>query len=123
GRRWPDLGHPVLAGVDVEEEVDQGPLERRAGALVDRESRAGDLGAARVVDDVQIRGDVPVRSAAPAATVDRELLAPRPDRDIRLLTADGDVRVGGIRDAQEEVLDLRLDDGQVGVDRLDPAAR
>src|SRR6059036_3658569 len=50
---------------------------------------------------VQIRGDVPVRSAAPAATVDRELLAPRPDRDIRLLTADGDVRVGGIRDAQE----------------------
>jgi len=73
-------------------------------------SRAGDLGASRVVDDVEIRGDVPVRSAAPAATVDRELLAPCPDRDVRVLAADRDVRVGGVRDAQEEVLDLGLDD-------------
>ena len=39
GRR-PDLGHAVLAGVEVEEEVDERALEGRPGALVERGSRS-----------------------------------------------------------------------------------
>ena len=36
-------------------------LERRSGALVDREAGAGDLGAAGVVDDVERLAELPVR--------------------------------------------------------------
>ena len=39
-RRRPDLGEAVLAGVDVEEPVDQSALERRPRALVDGEARS-----------------------------------------------------------------------------------
>ena len=121
--RRPDLGHAVLAGVDVEEPVDQRALEPRPGALVDREAGAGDLRAARQVDDVERLGDLPVGLPAPGRAaggrvradlalerlLDGELLAPRPDGDVRLLAADRDVGVGGVRDAEEEVLDLGLD--------------
>ena len=64
GRR-PDLGEPVLRGVDVEEEVDERALERRAGAAVDGEAGAGDLGAALEVEDAEPLRDVPVRPALP----------------------------------------------------------
>ena len=135
GRR-PDLGHAVLAGVDVEEPVDEGALERGAGTLVDREARAGDLRAAGVVDDVEGFGELPVGLAGPCRAagrrvgadlafdrlLDRKQLAPRPNGDVRLLAADRDVRVGRVRDAKEEVLDLGLDRRELGVDRVDPFA-
>ena len=54
--------------------------------------------------------------------LDGEQLAPGPDGDVRLFAADRDVRVGGIGDAQEEVLDLGLDGRELGVDRGDPLA-
>ena len=50
------------------------------------------------------------------------MLAPGPDRDVRLLAADRDVRVGRVRDPEEELLDLGLDGRELGVDRLDLAA-
>ena len=130
--RRPDLGEAVLAGVDVEEPVDQGALERGAGALVDREARAGDLRAARQVDDVERLGDLPVRLALPRRAArrrvgadlalerltPRQLLAPGPDGDVRLLAADRHVGIGGVRDAEQEVLDLGLDRRELGVDRV-----
>ena len=103
----------------------------RAGALVDREAGAGDLRAARQVDDVERLGELPVRACASrsrrrrgasaptspsSGSLARQQLAPGPDRDVRLLAADRDVRVGRVRDAQEEVLDLGLDVGELGVD-------
>ena len=103
------------------------------GTLVDRKARAGDLGATRVVDDVERLADLPVRLAAPRRaasacvgpdlTVPRllggELLAPRPDRDVRLLATDRDIRVGGVRDAQELLLEVLLDLGEGRVELLD----
>ena len=54
--------------------------------------------------------------------LDGELLAPGPDGDVRLLAADRDVGVGGVRDAEQEVLDLGLDVRELRVDRGDPLA-
>src|SRR5215213_8577982 len=132
----PDFGHAVLAGVDVEEPVDQRALERGSGSLVDRKARAADLRPASVVDDVERFGELPMRLSGPrrrircrvsadlfAGLLDGQQLAPRPNGDVRLFAADGHVRVGRIRDAQQEIVDLRLDGRELGVDRGDPLAR
>ena len=47
-----------------------------------------------------------VRPARRERLVARQLLAPGPDRDVGLLAADRDVRVGRVRDAEEQVLEL-----------------
>ena len=49
----------------------------------------------------------------------RQELAPRPDGDVGLLAADGDVRVGRVRDPQEQLLELGLDGRELRVDRVD----
>ena len=127
----PHLGHPVLAGVHVEEPVDQPALERRSGAQVDGEPGPGDLGAAGVVEDAERLAQLPVRLAGPgraahgrigADLADQRLLpwqhlAPHPDRDVGLLAADRDVRVGRVRDAQQEVFEGRFGGGDR---RLEP---
>ena len=46
-------------------------LERRPGALVDREAGARDLGAAGVVDDVERLAELPVRPAGPGRAAGR----------------------------------------------------
>ena len=46
----------------------------------------------------------------------RQLLAPGPDRDVGLLATDRDVRVGRVGDAQEQVVEGRLDLGELGVE-------
>src|SRR4029077_14392484 len=103
----------------------------RARALVDDEPGAGDLRAAREVEDVEVRGDVPVRAAAPGRATGRrvgaalafegliggKLLAPGPNGDDRVLAADGHVRIRRVRDPEEEILDLGLDRRELGVDR------
>ena len=136
GRR-PDLGEAVLAGVHVEEPRDQPALERRTRALVDREAGARDLRAARVVDDVERLAELPVGLAGPRRAAGRcvrsdlaldrlvvgEQLPPRPDRDVRILTTDRHVRVGGVRDAQQLVVEIRLDLGQARVEGGDALAR
>src|SRR4029079_12831079 len=70
-RRRPELGHTVLTGVDVEEPIDEAALESRPRALVDREARAGDLGATGVVDDIELVAELPVRSAGPGRATRR----------------------------------------------------
>ena len=50
----------VLAGVEVEHEVDQRPLEQGPGPEVDREAGAGELGAAFEIQDAERRPEVPV---------------------------------------------------------------
>ena len=59
--------------------------------------------------------------SAPVASCARRL-APGADRDVRLLAADRDVGVGGVRDPQQQVVELGLGGGQLGVDRVDPLA-
>src|SRR6185436_17780244 len=55
------LAVAVLAGVEVEHQRDERPLEPRAGAEVGGEARAGELGAALEVEDAEPRSEVPVR--------------------------------------------------------------
>ena len=110
-RGRPDLGEAVLPRMDIEEPADEPALERRPGALVHGESGTRDLRAARVVDDVEGLADLPMRLAGPGrstlGSVGTDLalewfdvgqdLAPGPDGDVGLLTADRHVGVGRIR--------------------------
>ena len=121
GRR-PDLGDAVLAGVDVEEEVDQRALEapspgpRRRGSPSRRSSpRARDRRSPGRLADLPVRPALPARPVrrriAPTSPLGwtRQLLAPRPDGHVGLFATDRDVGVGRVGDAQEQVLDRRLD--------------
>src|SRR6185503_9558417 len=135
-RRRPDLGEPVLLGMDVEEPRDQRALERRARTLVDGKSGARDLGAPRVVDDAEDLADLPVRPAGPGLatgrrigadfTLDRRLLredlAPRPDGLVGLFAADRHLGVGGIGDAQQRIFDSGFDLDELRVQCRDPLA-
>ena len=117
----------------VQEPVDQRALQRRAGALVDREPRAGDLGAARrcrrcrapsaISQCGRRRQSCHPRARRPRSRrrrlVHGQQLAPCPDGDVRVLATDRDVRIGRVRDPQQELLDLRLDRRELGVDRVD----
>src|SRR5207253_8551905 len=94
GRRvdngWrPDLGHLVLSGVDVQEEVDQCALERRTGAPVDGKARAGDLRAALQVEHPQPLPDLPVGATDPALRARaggvRQRLTPGPNDSVCIL--------------------------------------
>ena len=68
----------------------------------------------------------PAGASAPTSPVDRLLagqdLAPGPDRDVGLLATDRDVRIGWVRDAQQEVVERRLGLGEGRIERLDPLA-
>ena len=116
---------PVLAGVDVEEPVDERTLEGRPGALVDREAGARDLRAAGVVEDAERLAELPVRLAGPAVDLVGQDVAPGPDGDVGLFATDRDVRVGRVRDAQELVVEGRLGRRELrveGGDAWSPAA-
>ena len=123
GRR-PDLGEAVLAGVDVEEPVDQGALEARARAACRPGSPEPVIFAPRsrskmprAAPSSQCGRRVPGRAAGRCVGADladqrlvaRQLLAPGPDRDVGLLAADRDVGVGRVRDPQQQVVELGLD--------------
>ncbi len=57
-----DFAIPVLAGVQVEHEVDQRARHSGAGAAQHREARRRDLRAALEVDDAERRSEIPVRN-------------------------------------------------------------
>ena len=57
-------GHAVLAGMEVEEEIDERALERGPSALVDREAGTRDLGTGCEVEHAERLGDLPVRPLA-----------------------------------------------------------
>ena len=70
---------------------------------------------------VQVRRRVRADLAA-HRLVTRQQLAPRPDGDVRLLAADRDIGVGGVGDAQQQVLELLLARRELRVDGGDPLA-
>ena len=118
--RWPDLGHAVLARVEVEEEVDERALERRASAAIDREPGAGDLGARGEVDHAQGLAHLPVgRAVVTIVEFVGRRLAPRADDDAGLFAADGHARIGRVGDPQQQLLEPRLDLGEVGIEGID----
>ena len=97
----------VLAGVQVEHEVDQRPLEPRPEAPVDGKAGAGELGAALEVEDAQLRSEIPV---CLGLEVEGRRLPHQPLHP-----------VGGFVLAQRhavvrQVGQLQLDLGQLGVD-------
>ena len=113
GRR-PDLGHAVLAGVHVEEAVDQRALQRRPGAACRRgKPEPATLAPAREIEHAEPLGDLPVRLALPAAGVARRAARPSRGRSRLRLAADGHVRVGRVGDAEQQLVQLRLDRRQL----------
>ena len=50
----------MLAGVQVQHEVDQRPLHERPGAFEEGEAGPGDLGGALEIQDPQVLADVPM---------------------------------------------------------------
>ena len=69
----------MLAGVDVEHEVDQRTLQARAHAPVHGEPSAGDLGGALQVQNLQLPPQVPMRLGL---EIELARLAPAPDFDV-----------------------------------------
>ena len=112
----PDLGHAVLAAVDVQEPVDEDALQCRSVADVDREAGAAHLGTAHQVDQAELLGELPVRPPMVA----RQRFAPGTNGGVRLFPAHRHVGVGRVRDPQHGVIELCLDGRELGVDRLDP---
>src|SRR5579859_5613806 len=114
--RRPQLGVAVVPG-ELEHEADERALQPGAGTGVQDESRAGELGPALEVEQVEPLGDLPVgrrrlRGArlAPAAD-DRVVLGPLPV---------GDRWMRQVGDEQQVPLDGRLELGELGVEGVDP---
>src|SRR5216117_3144678 len=112
--RWLHLDVAVLAGVQVEHEVDQGAYELRPGAHEDREPQPRDLRAAREVEQPQLFADLPVRLAAL-----RSRLTPCPhDLVVRRIAA-RHVRQGQVGDVEQLLVERLLDTLQLRLERVD----
>ncbi len=117
--RRPDLGVAAL-GRHVEEQTDERAHEARAGAGVQDEARAGDLGPALEVEQVQARADVPVRRPIPG----RQRLAPRAnDRVVLGAGAVGDLVARRVGDEEEVRLELRLHEGELRIQGRNPVTQ
>ena len=75
------LGVAVLARVQIQHELDQRALQRRARSEIKREARAGDLAGALEVEDAQPFTD---RDVILRREIDDTRRAPAPDFDIGL---------------------------------------
>ena len=112
-----DLGVAVLRGVEIEEEVDQRALEPGAGALQDREARAGELGGALEVEDPEPLSDLHVA----LGVRDHRGRSPGLDRGVVVLVLP--LRHGvvqEVRDPHRGGVDVGLHGEQLGVDPLGP---
>ncbi len=126
GRR-PYLGEAVLGGVDVEEPRDQASLQARSrrpcrpGSPSRRSWRPAGCRGCRAPRRAPSGAFAPtLRPSGPAGFRHvRRGLAPRADGDVGLLATDRNVRVGRVRDPQQEVLELRLGRGELDVDPID----
>ena len=108
------LGVAVLAGVQIEHEIGQRPLQPRSQVPVHREARAGKLGGAFEIEHAQRFTQFPVRFGR---EIELRRRAPAPDFNIifgRL--SHGHAFVGQIGDAGENVL-------QAGLRTLPPLSR
>ena len=117
--RDPDFFIPVLAHVDVDEEVHERPRQARPEAAKDDESRTADLGATRQVDQPALLTDLPVRADA----LRRTRLAPRAHDRVGLLAAFGNIGEREVGKAQQDVLQRRLRRRQLVLESLDLLAQ
>src|SRR5579883_576454 len=112
-----DLGVAVATGVEIEHEVGEGALEAGAGAAIDGEARAGDLGRGGEVEhaqalaqfDVIARGEVEGARRAPAADLDVVLRG----------AAGGHAGVRQVGDRQEQRLKVGFELALAGFERGD----
>ena len=97
----------VPSGVRLfEEEPDEPALELGTLAAVEGEARSGHLGAELKVDELALFGDVPVGLFV---VLQGGSIARPEGFDVVLSVASrGDVRMGGVRDVAERVVDLRF---------------
>ena len=114
-RRRVDLGETRL-DLEIDHPRDERALQRRTGAPKHVEPRAGELRAARDVEDAERLADLPVR-----ARLDRELLRRvlADHRVVVLVLALRHARIDHVRDPQELLVALGLKRVQVPGDRLD----
>ncbi len=113
------LGVAVLAGVEVEHERDERPLERGAGAEQRGEARSCDLGAALEVEDAELGPEVPVRLGR---EVEAARHADHPFDPVGALVGAARHRVvRQVRQPQLDHSELGVDRRDAGVERLDLA--
>src|SRR5690606_26522359 len=94
----------VLAGVQVDHEVDQRTLESRTPPRVEREAAAGYLCAARQVEQSELLGDLPVRPGRGRPC----LLATLAHHPVRLLAAGRNGILRQVRNREQRVTDRVL---------------
>ena len=101
---------PCSRRVQVEEQVDEAALERRAGAPVDGEPGAGDLGAGGEVDHAQRLADLPVGLAPEPSGVRAAGGSPQVrTMTLALASPTGTSAIGRVGDAQQQLLERGLD--------------
>ena len=108
-RRGKHFDVAVLAGMEVEHELGEGAFEAGAGAEVDDEARAGDLGSALEVEDAELFAELPVGLGG-----ERKLARLTPGLDdliVVLGSPSGDVVGGEIGERLEECAELCVELG------------
>ena len=113
--RHPHLVVAVLPYVQVDHHRDQRPREARPGAAEHDESRAADLGASREVQDAEGGANVPMR--AEAAFLARR--PPRAQHATVILAARGDIGERRVGQLEQNLLEPRLDIGQLALEARD----
>jgi hypothetical protein len=107
-----DFDVVVLAGVEVEHEVGQGALEACAGAELQDEAGARDLGGALEIEDAELFADLPVRLGREVEGGD---FAPGLLADVVVLGgAGGDGVVGKVGEGLEEFAETEVGIGRTG---------
>ena len=114
--RGKDLDVAVLAGVEVEHEVGEGSLEAGAGAELQDEAGAGDLGGALEVEDAEGFADLPVGLGGEVEGGDGApgLL----DDVVELGGAGGDGVMGKVGEGLEELAKFEVGFGGAGFELL-----
>ena len=116
----PDLGEAVLAHVGVEEEIDEGANECSAVGAICGERCAGDFCAALEVEDAEpLRDHIVLWSCGSGWVLtmraDRWVpcRCPGANRHVRLGAANGNVFVGRVRNAEQQLFKLRFGSGEI----------
>jgi hypothetical protein len=115
-----DLEVAVLAGMQVEHEAGQRAHQSGSHAPEHRKARAGELRAGGQIEQVQRRGELPVR---PGLEVEPRFLAPGTDHPVRAGVAVGNALGGKIRQRERAPVELGLDVAQPRIERLHLVAR
>ena len=97
----------MLARVDVQKKVDERPLQTRAHAPINGEPRAGDLGGALQIQDLELRAQIPMRFGR---EIELAGLAPAANFDVVVSAfADGHGLVRDVGDAGHQIAEGIVD--------------